>query len=90
MIQVIYATVIGIVLGYFVYKSGSIWPAIIIHVLNNLLSVVNRMVPEGIVHLLILMVIGAMGIAATFVGMNKAKVSIAPPEPAVNEMTDSE
>lgn len=90
MIQVIYATVIGIVLGYFVYKSGSIWPAIIIHMVNNLLSVVNTMVPEGLVPLLILMVIGAMGIAATFVGMNKVKVSIAPPEPAVNEMTDSE
>ncbi|HOT95972.1 MAG TPA: type II CAAX endopeptidase family protein [bacterium] len=44
MIQI---TLLGLVLAYITWKSGSIWPAVMLHGLNNLLSIlVNNAGPE--------------------------------------------
>lgn len=40
--QIFYATVAGIVLGVVALESGSIWGGVIIHMFNNLLSVVDE------------------------------------------------
>lgn len=34
-------TLLGVVLGYVAWRSGSIWPAILIHGINNLLSILS-------------------------------------------------
>lgn len=34
-VQIIYATFIGIVFGYIVYRTGSIWVTIVMHMVNN-------------------------------------------------------
>jgi len=39
IIQISYAFFIGIILGILVYKSNSLYPAIILHILNNTMSV---------------------------------------------------
>ncbi len=38
--QIIYTVVLGIILGYMVVETGSIWGGIILHFLNNFISVV--------------------------------------------------
>lgn len=40
--QILYTTVAGIVLAYVTIESGSIWGGVIIHMFNNLLSVVDE------------------------------------------------
>ncbi len=37
--QIVFAFFVGLILGYITVKSGSIWPAIVVHFLNNLISV---------------------------------------------------
>ncbi len=43
-------TFLGLVLGYMAWKAGSILPAIILHAVNNLLSVILINLPEDIVQ----------------------------------------
>lgn len=38
LVQGSYATLLGIVFGYVTYKTKSLWPAIIIHIVNNSMS----------------------------------------------------
>ncbi len=38
--QIVFAFVVGLILGHITVKSGSIWPAIAVHFINNLISVV--------------------------------------------------
>ncbi len=40
MVQVPYTMVVGILFGYLVIKTGSLWPAIVLHFVNNFYSVV--------------------------------------------------
>ena len=40
LIQTPFAFVVGLALGYFVLQTGSLWPAILIHALNNSISLV--------------------------------------------------
>jgi membrane protease YdiL (CAAX protease family) len=44
LLQGPYALLLGLVMGYFVVRSGSIWPAIIIHFINNLIVFVFQFV----------------------------------------------
>lgn len=37
--QIVFAFFVGIILGFITVKSGSIWPAIAVHFINNLISV---------------------------------------------------
>lgn len=40
LIQAPFAFIVGLSLGYFVIRTGSLWPAILIHALNNTVSLV--------------------------------------------------
>ena len=40
LIQAPFAFIVGLALGYFAVRTGSLWPAILIHALNNALSLV--------------------------------------------------
>ncbi len=67
LIQTPFALVAGFGLGYFSVKTGSLWTGIIIHILNNLISVcvtyLNGVIPEKDLNLifgaLIYLLIGA-------------------------------
>lgn len=37
--QIVFAFVVGLILGHITVKSGSLWPAIAVHFINNLISV---------------------------------------------------
>lgn len=63
-IQVVYATLIGIVCGYVVYRAGSIWSGVVIHAVNNCISCLCTYMnigENGIFYsvILILMILGA-------------------------------
>ena len=70
--QIFFAAIIGFAAGYATVKSGSMWPAIIIHFVNNLISVGVHYFSEwfgtltvDIVYLLVLcfnMLLGILGI----------------------------
>lgn len=46
LIQGSYATLLGIVFGYITYKTKSLWPAVIIHMVNNLIATMFMYVPS--------------------------------------------
>ncbi len=46
LIQAPFAFIVGLSLGYFVVRTGSLWPAILIHALNNCLSLVFSYLSE--------------------------------------------
>lgn len=49
LIQGLYATLMGILLGYATYKTKSIWPAVLMHIANNLAAgIVPKLIPESI------------------------------------------
>jgi sodium transport system permease protein len=45
--QLFNATLLGIVLGLLAVRSGSLWPGVLLHVINNSLAVVLSRVTEG-------------------------------------------
>lgn len=47
LIQGAYATLLGIVYGYVTYKTRSIWPAIIMHIVNNSMSFILSAIFEN-------------------------------------------
>lgn len=65
-IQGAYATVLGILFGYLTYKSKSIWPAIIMHITNNLIATLSGFILGNVimntVGYLTLAVLGITGI----------------------------
>ena len=46
--QLFYATAAGLVLGYIYVKLGSIWPCVLLHFVNNFLSVIQTVVLERV------------------------------------------
>ncbi|NLF43251.1 MAG: CPBP family intramembrane metalloprotease [Bacteroidales bacterium] len=49
LVQGLYAFVIGVVLGIVVYKTGSIWPAIVIHVsFNSINVIIGKALPKSL------------------------------------------
>lgn len=61
LVQGIYATVLGLVLGYVAYKYDSIYPSILLHLVYNLaatlLGALSGVLPDTIVTQIVLMVI---------------------------------
>ena len=47
LVQAPFAFIVGLVLGYFVIQTGSLWPAIIIHALNNAVSLAFSYLSES-------------------------------------------
>ena len=48
--QILYTTVAGIVLAYVAIESGSIWSSVLIHMFNNLLSVVDEVMSNRLAY----------------------------------------
>ena len=66
LVQGTYATLLGLVFGYITYKTKSLWPAIIIHMVNNSVAtiapyVLNESFGGNIVYI-IFTIIGSIGI----------------------------
>ena len=66
LIQGTYAAFLGILFGYLTYKSKSIWPAIIMHITNNIIATLSGFVLDyvamNIVGYLTFVVLGITGI----------------------------
>ena len=64
LIQTPFAFTVGLALGYFVLQTGSLWPAILIHALNNSISLVfsylSDMLPVQTLNLCYTFVQGAL------------------------------
>ncbi len=54
-IQIPFAFLVGILLAFVTVKSGSLWPAILIHFVNNFISVVfsylSELLPSGVINI---------------------------------------
>lgn len=65
LVQGIYATLLGIVFGYVTYKTKSLWPAIIMHMVNNLTANIASFILGdylgGTLFYIIFTVIGTIG-----------------------------
>ena len=61
-----YATLLGLVFGYITYKTKSLWPAIIVHMVNNLIATIAPYVLSesfgGNTVYIIFSIIGAIGV----------------------------
>ena len=44
--QFLYTTVAGLVLGWLVLESGSLWAAVLLHMMNNTISVIGEILPR--------------------------------------------
>jgi len=76
LIQGAYATLMGILFGYATYKTKSLWPAIIMHITNNLsASLMPKIIQESILSTGVYIgfaVAGTIGIAvSTYIIRNK-------------------
>lgn len=74
LIQGIYASFLGILYGYVVYKTRSLWTGIIMHMVNNILAVVLPILfGESIatIGLIVLSVVGLVGVVSSILLINK-------------------
>lgn len=63
LIQGLYATFLGILFGYITYKSKSIYPAVIMHMVNNsIASIAYHMFPESLDNTIGYIILVFMGI----------------------------
>lgn len=66
LVQGAYATLLGLVFGYITYKTKSLWPAIIVHMVNNLIATIAPYVLSesfgGNTVYIIFSIIGAIGV----------------------------
>ena len=79
--QIPFAFLIGLGLGFMTVKSGSIWPAVIVHALNNSVSVLFTYLPDSlpvlaidVIYILILTVALALGIFGFLIIGNKKEL----------------
>lgn len=79
LIQGTYATMLGLVFGYITYKTKSLWPAIIMHMVNNTIATLSpfilKNVPSTINILVIFIVIGAIGIITSLYFVKKNNIN---------------
>ncbi|MDE5994363.1 MAG: CPBP family intramembrane metalloprotease, partial [Oscillospiraceae bacterium] len=77
MVQIPYTLVAGIYFGYLCVATGSLWPSIVLHFINNMFSVIQLVVlsnygeeKSAIAVMLMLGVLIAIGIAGGFIFFN--------------------
>lgn len=79
LIQGTYATMLGLIFGYITYKTKSLWPAIIMHMVNNTIATLSpfilKNVPSTINILVIFIVIGAIGIITSLYFVKKNNIN---------------
>ncbi|MBU3103128.1 CPBP family intramembrane glutamic endopeptidase [Clostridium gasigenes] len=69
LVQAIYATLLGILFGYVTYKTKSLWPAIIMHMVNNTVSTIaSSILGESLETVFSLIIVLSLGFAITAVG----------------------
>lgn len=75
LIQGIYATLLGLILGYITYRTRSLWPAIIIHMINNTIATISpfilKNVPSTTSILIAFIIIGILGVTILIYFINK-------------------
>ncbi|MDV4152201.1 type II CAAX endopeptidase family protein [Clostridium sp. AL.422] len=75
IIQGSYATLLGIVFGYVTYKTKSLWPAIIMHMVNNLIATMFMYVPSdnisGILVYVVFLIMGIIGVTISLMLIKK-------------------
>jgi len=79
LIQGVYASLLGIIFGFITYKTQSLWPAIIAHMINNTIAVIIPTVMGDIFNTtscMIFIIIGLIGTITTifFINKNNPKV----------------
>ena len=81
LVQGSYATLLGMVFGYVTYKTKSLWPAIIMHIVNNSMSFIITIVLGdynlSVTGFIIQAIVAVIGIAVTLflVSRKNPKVS---------------
>lgn len=82
LIQGTYAAFLGILFGYLTYKSKSIWPAIIMHITNNIIAIVLGFVLDyvamNIIGYLTFVALGITGIMISILNIksnNREEIS---------------
>ncbi|MBU3106775.1 CPBP family intramembrane glutamic endopeptidase [Clostridium gasigenes] len=69
IVQGLYATLLGILFGYVTYKTKSLWPAIIMHMVNNTVSTIaSSILGESLETVFSLIIVLSLGFAITVVG----------------------
>lgn len=75
LIQSTYTTLLGLVFGYITYKTKSLWPAVVMHMINNTISTISPLVlkniPSTTIIFIMLMTIGALGLIISIYFINK-------------------
>lgn len=66
LVQMSYAFVIGIILGLLVYKSNSIYPAIILHVVNNSIAVFSDVAMDNVLYFILPVIAVIMTVILAF------------------------
>lgn len=78
LIQGIYTTLLGLVFGYITYKTRSLWPAIIMHMVNNTIAMISPIILKNVSSttsiFIVLIIIGALGLIASFYFINKKNI----------------
>ncbi len=68
LVQGLYATFLGLIFGYVTYKTKSLWPAITMHIVNNLVAtIVSYLIGDYFLSILVyvvFIVIGVIGIVS--------------------------
>lgn len=80
LIQMPFACIVGLVLGYYVVRTGSLWPAILIHALNNTVSLVFSYLAAtlearqlNLVYLLVQFVLFALGTFCFLLDLSRSR-----------------
>lgn len=84
LIQAPFAIMVGLALGYITVKTGSLWPAIVIHILNNFISVLVSYLPDwgvseqsaNTVYSALLYLLIGFGAAAAYLFVLRAKRTV--------------
>lgn len=75
LIQGTYATLLGLVFGYITYKTRALWPAVVMHMTNNIIANISpfvlKNVPLTIISFIGFMIIGALGLTIFLYFINK-------------------
>lgn len=78
LIQGTYATLLGLVFGYITYKTRSLWPAVIMHMINNIIATISPFVLKNIPSttniFIVLIIVGALGLIISLYFINKMNI----------------
>ncbi len=78
LIQGTYATLLGLVFGYITYKTRSLWPAVIMHMINNIIATILpfilKNIPSTTNIFIVFIIVGALGLIISLYFINKMNI----------------